>query len=251
MSTPGTSVVVLGGGTAGTIAANHLQRAVGRSGWSITVVDPSPDHYYQPGFLFLPFGNAEEHELHRSREALLAKGIRLLREEVTAIDAADNCLSLSGGSELHYDYLIIASGCQIHPEEVPGLLDGGGWRRNVFDFYTVEGAAALGRFLDTWQGGRMVVHVAEMPIKCPVAPLEMCFLADDWFRRRGQRDDVAITYVTPLSGAFTRPRAASALGTCSRKSGSPWRPTSMSSEWTPARSSSSATTVARYPTTFW
>ncbi|MCD4735451.1 MAG: NAD(P)/FAD-dependent oxidoreductase [Bacteroidales bacterium] len=86
------------------------------------------------------------------------------------------------------------------------------WRKNIFDFYTIEGAAALHKFFKTWEGGELVVNIADMPIKCPVAPLEFSFFADAFFLERGIRDKVNISYVTPLSGAFTKPRASKMLG---------------------------------------
>ena len=112
---------------------------------------------------------------------------------------------------LTYDYLIIATGSQIVPEETPGLAEDE-WRKRIFDFYTVDGAVALHKFLRTWEGGRLVLNVAEMPIKCPVAPLEFLFLADCYFHEQGIRDRVELTFVTPLPGAFTKPIAAQRLG---------------------------------------
>jgi sulfide:quinone oxidoreductase len=91
-------------------------------------------------------------------------------------------------------------------------MDGAEWRRSIFDFFTLDGATALRDKLATWEGGRLAVHVVEMPIKCPVAPLEFAFLADAFFTDRGMRDRVEIVYVTPLEGAFTKPVASRHLG---------------------------------------
>ena len=90
-------------------------------------------------------------------------------------------------------------------------MKGSGWYRDVFDFYTYEGAKALRNKLREWEGGKLLVHITEMPIKCPVAPLEFAFLADSYFKNKGMRDKVEITYVTPLEGAFTKPKATEAL----------------------------------------
>ena len=109
-----------------------------------------------------------------------------------------------------YDVLIIATGAKIAPEETEGMK-GSEWQKSVFDFYTFEGALALRNKLRDWPGGKLVVHITEMPIKCPVAPLEFAFLADSFFRHKHMRDKVEITYVTPLSGAFTKPKATEAL----------------------------------------
>ena len=113
-------------------------------------------------------------------------------------------MHLDDGSALGYDVLVIATGARLLPEETEGLT-GPGWMRDVFTFYTPDGAVALHRALERFTGGRLVVNVIDMPIKCPVAPLEFCFLADDYFRQRGIRDRVDLTYVTPLDGAFTKP----------------------------------------------
>ena len=113
---------------------------------------------------------------------------------------------------INYDQLVIATGCHIYPDETDGMLDGGGWQKNIFDFYTPDGATKLRDFFKFWKGGRVVLNVAEMPIKCPVAPLEFLFLADWFFHERGLRDKVEIVYATPLPGAFTKPRASAILG---------------------------------------
>ena len=112
---------------------------------------------------------------------------------------------------MDYDYLVIATGTTPRPDETPGM-DGPGFRDTIHEFYTFEGSCALADKLKTWNGGRLVVHVTEMPIKCPVALLEFTFLAEAYFTDKGMRDAVEITYVTPLEGAFTKPVASRLLG---------------------------------------
>ena len=122
-----------------------------------------------------------------------------------------NKVVLINGSVLDYDILIIATGTRVNPEDTPGM-NGELWYKNVFDFYTIEGSEALAEFFKKWQGGKLVINIADNPIKCPVAPLEFAFYADDFFTKKGIRDKVDITYVTPLSGAFTKPKASKLLG---------------------------------------
>ncbi|MGZ4786630.1 MAG: NAD(P)/FAD-dependent oxidoreductase, partial [Acidimicrobiales bacterium] len=119
---------------------------------------------------------------------------------------------LADGRRLPDDALLIATGTQPRPDQTPGMLDGGQWRDGIHEFYTFDGALALRDKLRDFPGGRVVVHVVEMPIKCPVAPLEFAFLADAFFRERGMRDRVELCYVTPLPGAFTKPIASARLG---------------------------------------
>ena len=115
----------------------------------------------------------------------------------------DNTIKLESGKNVPYDILIIATGTKIAPDEIEGM-DGPEWYKSIFDFYTYEGAKALRDKLREWKGGKLVVHISEMPIKCPVAPLEFAFLADSYFKHKGMRDKVDITFVTPLGGAFTK-----------------------------------------------
>lgn len=201
--------MILGAGTAGTMMANHLVRVLPPEKWQITIVDQYKTHYYQPGFLFLPFDLYKPKQVKKKGKKFIPKGVRYINEKIERIFPDENRVELES-QELSYDILIIATGSKIYPEEVEGMK-GPMWHKNIFDFYTYEGALALRNYLREWQGGKLVVHISEMPIKCPVAPLEFAFLADDYFKRKGMRDKVDITFVTPLDGAFTKPRATKAL----------------------------------------
>ena len=203
-------LLVLGGGTAGTMVVNKLHHRLDRRQWQITVVDRDNDHLYQPGLLLLPFGHYEPGDLVKPRERFIPDDVELLPGEVDRIEADANRVFLEDGRELPYDYLVIASGTSPRPDQTPGMT-GTEWRKSIFDFYTLDGATALRDKLATWDGGRLVVHIVEMPIKCPVAPLEFAFLADAFFTDRGIRDKVDITFVTPLEGAFTKPIASRQL----------------------------------------
>ncbi|MFY0687928.1 MAG: NAD(P)/FAD-dependent oxidoreductase [Cyclobacteriaceae bacterium] len=205
------NLVILGAGSAGTMMANHLRPKLNKKDWEITIVDQFEKHYYQPGFLFLPFDIYEEKDVFKKREDFIPKGVKYIQKPIVSIQADNNTVLLENEEELQYDILIVATGTRIAPEEVEGM-DGEQWHKSVFDFYTFEGARNLRNFLREWEGGKMVVHITEMPIKCPVAPLEFSFLADSYFLDKGIRDKVDITYVTPLDGAFTKPTAAKKLG---------------------------------------
>lgn len=204
-------MLILGGGTAGTIMANKLANALDERDWRITVVDGTDEHYYQPGFLFVPFEIYRMRDLVRPRRQYLPGRVRYILSGIDRIDPEKKSVILANGELMRYDYLIIATGADIHPEQIEGLQDEE-WGRSKFDFYTPQGAEKLARFLKGWQGGRMVVSIAEMPIKCPVAPLEFLFLADSYFTERGIRDKVDLHLATPLSGAFTKPTSSTVLG---------------------------------------
>ncbi len=203
-------LVILGAGTGGTTLANRMQRKL-PEGLRITVVDPGRQHLYQPGLLFLPFGARDEAAMVRDRSRTLRPGIEWAQQAVEAVEPDQKRVRLAGGTTLPYDWLVIASGARIRPEMTEGLL-GAGFRETTHDFYTLEGAQALREKLAGFERGRLVVNIFEMPIKCPVAPIEFLFLADDFFRRRGVRKDVELVFATPLDKAFTRPVCAAVLG---------------------------------------
>ncbi len=206
-------LLVLGAGTAGTMVVNKLRHRLDKAEWQITAVDQSDRHFYQPGYLFIPFGGYSPDEVVKPRRRFMADGVGLVYGEVDRVDPDGNTVLLTDGRRLPYDYLVIATGVQPRPDQTPGMFDGGQWRKSIFDFYTYDGAVALANALRTFDSGRLVVHIVDMPIKCPVAPLEFAFLADAWFRQRGMRDRVELVYATPLPGAFTKPIASRHLGT--------------------------------------
>jgi len=204
------NLVILGAGTAGTMVANQMRKKL-PTGWSTTVIDPSETHLYQPGLLFLPFGARDEDKMVRPRARTLHSDVNWLQETVKLVDTDENEVVLENDERIPYDLLVIASGSHIRPDETPGML-GKHWRDSVHEFYTLEGAQALRDSMAKFEGGRLVVNIVEMPIKCPVAPLEWLFLADDYFKKRGIRDRVELIYATPLDGAFTKPVCSDVLG---------------------------------------
>ncbi len=206
------TVLILGAGTAGTSLANKLVKKLDPQEWKIIVVDRDKNHYYQPGFLFVPFGMYQPEGVVKPKKNFISRPIEFILSDIEVIEPEANRVKLVKDQRvIHYDYLVVATGCDIAPEETPGLKDAG-WHKNVFDFYTYEGSVALAKFLCSWKGGRLVVNIAEMPVKCPVAPLEFIFLADWFFHERGLRDKVELIYTTPLSGAFTKPKTSAVMG---------------------------------------
>ncbi|MBK8136418.1 MAG: FAD-dependent oxidoreductase [Chloroflexi bacterium] len=203
------TLLILGAGTGGTMVANRMARALDLQQWRIVVVDQDENHIYQPGLLFVPFGLYSPSDIVRPKQSFLPPGVEIIFSDITHIDTANRAVMLGRALKtVHYDQLVIATGTDIHPEETPGLLDGGGWGNNIYDFYTLEGAACLSGALADFNGGRLVLNIAEMPIKCPIAPIEFLSLADWYFRERGIRDRVELVFVTPISGPFSTPRAS-------------------------------------------
>lgn len=204
-------LLILGAGTAGTMMANHLVKKLDGKNWEITIVDPHKTHYYQPGFLFIPFGTYDETDVVKDKINFIPKKVNYIQGGAELIQPEEKTVQLKNGQTLDYDILIIATGSRIAPSEIEGLTDEG-WMEDAFDFYTIEGALALREKLKDWEGGRLAVHLCEMPIKCPVAPLEFTLLADSFLKKRGIRDKCELIYVSPLSEAFTKHNCAVVLG---------------------------------------
>ena len=209
-TTPRKSLVVLGAGTAGTMVANKLRNRLPKD-WQITIVDKNDVHDYQPGYLFIPFGMNTPEQIRKTKHAFIGDGVDLMFAEVDRVEPTEQRVSFTDGRTIDYDYLVIASGTSPRPDQTPGML-GDEWHKSVGEFYTYEGSVALRDQLAAFTGGRLVVHITELPFKCPVAPLEFTFLADDFLRQRGVRDKTELVFVTPLDGAFTKPVASRELG---------------------------------------
>jgi sulfide:quinone oxidoreductase len=205
-------LVVLGGGTAGTAVSNRLRAALPRTELQITVVDQDDEHHYQPGYLFRAMGRTTSERIVRSRHRLVAPGINLVLTAVEKVDPRRRWVELADGRRIAYDILVIATGVTPRPDQIPGM-DGPEFGRSIHEFYTLRGAEKLHEALRHFRGGKMVVHFTELPIKCPVAPLEIAFLLDAWLSDHGLRDKTSLTYVTPLDAVFTKPVAARELGT--------------------------------------
>jgi len=210
--------LILGAGTGGTMMANKLVKRLDPKEWKIILVDKDETHYYQPGFLFLPFEYYKPEEVYQPKRKFVPSGVEFILSDVELIEPEANKVTLAKEKKvIYYDQLLIATGTDIHPEEVDGMLDG--WRQNIFDYFTFDGAMALRGFLKNFKGGRVVLNIKEMPIKCPVAPLEFVYLADYFFTQKGMRNKVDLIFTTPLSGPFTKPVSNKLLGDVMTKKG--------------------------------
>jgi sulfide:quinone oxidoreductase len=204
-------IVILGAGTAGTMVANHLTHLMNLNQWQITIVDEDPIHYYQAGYIFIPFGMATEKEMIKPKSKYIPSKVKMLQTKVELIQPENNKVVLQNKTVLDYDFLVIATGCDIYPEETPGLAEHE-WGKSIHSFYTLKSAVALAESMKNFKGGRVVMNVVENPIKCPVAPMEFLMLADSYFTKKGIRDRVELIYATPNSGAFTKPVASKLIG---------------------------------------
>jgi sulfide:quinone oxidoreductase len=202
-------LVILGHGTGGTIIAAKMRQRLAEKDWRITVIDRDWQHHYQPGWLFIPFGIYTAADCVKPKSKFVPPGVTLVLDEITEIDPVKKQVKTRRDTYA-YDWLVVATGCRIMPDEVEGMAEGMG--RDIHTFYSQEGAVALYDQLKYFNKGRVVINIAELPFKCPVAPLEFAFMADWFFTKNGVRNNIEIELVTPLSAAFTKPVAAGILG---------------------------------------
>jgi sulfide:quinone oxidoreductase len=191
------NVVIVGGGVGGTLLANVVSKQISADQARIIVIDEDGQHLYQPGWLYVPFGEEQASKLRKKERGLLRKEVELIVERAMAIDPVKKTVQLAGKKSIPYDILVLATGSNVVPEEVPGYAEG------AHHFYTSDASIRLRAQLDAFEGGRLVVGVADIPYKCPPAPLEFVFKVDEWLTKRGLRDKTELVYLSPINRVFT------------------------------------------------
>jgi sulfide:quinone oxidoreductase len=194
-------ILVLGGGVGGTLTANllarKLRRQVKAGEVTITVVDQTGQHTYQPGFMYIAMGGERADRLQRPERGLLDSRVALVIGEIEKVDEPTRTVHLKDGERVGYDYLVLATGSRIVPEAIEHF------DTEAKHFYSAEAALELRRALDAFTGGQIVVAIAGMPYKCPPAPLEVSFLIESELRQRGLRDQSEVHFCSPIGRAFT------------------------------------------------
>ena len=194
-------ILILGGGVGGTLTANLLARKLRRriraGELTITVVDQTGHHVYQPGFMYIAMGGERADKLQRPERGLLDPRVTLVVGEVESVDPTTRTVNLVDGLPLSYDYLVLATGSRIVPEAIAQF------DTEAQHFYTAEAALELRKALDAFMGGRIVIGIAGMPYKCPPAPLEVAFLIEAELRQRGLRQKTELHFCSPIGRAFT------------------------------------------------
>jgi sulfide:quinone oxidoreductase len=185
----GKTILILGCGVGGLIAANELRRLLPHE-HRIMLVERNSRHAFAPSFLWLMTGDRRPEQISCDVHQLVPPGVEMVLAEVQAVDPANRKVQTSAQT-LTYDYLIIALGAELAPEAIPGLSE------SAHTFYSFDGAAKLRDSLHAFAGGTVAVVVSALPYKCPGAPHEGAMLIADTFRRRGLREKVEVHLYTP------------------------------------------------------
>ena len=194
-------ILVLGGGVGGTLTANlvarRLRDAIALGQVDVTLVDALGAHVYQPGFMYIAMGGEREERLARPERALLDPEVGLMIDVAERVETCARTVTMKSGATLPYDYLVLATGSRIVPDEIPHFAE------EAHHFYSAAAALRLRQALDTFRGGRIVIGIASMPYKCPPAPLEVAFLIESELRDRGLRDRSEVHFCSPIGRAFS------------------------------------------------
>ena len=183
------TVVILGGGTGGLVAASKLKKKAGKK-TRVILIDKNPSHIYAPSFLWLMLGKRSAKQIQRPLSRLTRKGIEFVKDEIVGIDLDDKKVATQGQS-FDYDYLIVSLGADLAPERIPGLTRGG------YNLYELQEVERLRDDLKLFRGGKVAVVISSLPFKCPAAPYEAAFLLEEYFQKSGVRDKTEISIFTP------------------------------------------------------
>lgn len=188
----GKTILVLGGGVGGLVAANELRQRLGNE-HQVILVDKDAKHIFWPSLLWLQVGLRAPADFVRDLTLLERKGIQVVRGQVQKIDPAQKSVQVDG-KELKADFLVVSLGAQLAPELIPGLAQAG------HNLYSLEGATAIRDQRKSVTKGTVVVLTARTPFKCPAAPSEAAMLLDYDLRKRKLRDRVGVSVYTPEPG---------------------------------------------------
>lgn len=186
------TILVLGGGIGGIVAARLMRKRLPRA-HRVVLVEREMRHVFAPSLLWLMVGDRQEPQISRPINRLEKAGIEVVQGEIERIDPQARNARVAG-QDIAADYMVVALGAELAPETIPGLAEAG------HNFYTLDGAQSLNQARAELREGHLVVLVGGIPFKCPAAPYEAAMLLEADVRKRGVREGVAVDLYTPEPG---------------------------------------------------
>ncbi|MEI9749029.1 FAD/NAD(P)-binding oxidoreductase [Moellerella wisconsensis] len=200
-------IVIIGGGTGGTILANILARKlnskISKKKILITLITDNPTHYYKPAFMYVAFNLFFKDELSRPQCSLLRPEINLVIDKACSFDFKNKKILSESNKIYNYDYLVFATGCVPRPDKIEGLQDTGD------HFYSYQAARKLADKISKIEKGRIFITVSfpktpNVPHQCGIAPIETTLMLDEFLRKRRVRDKIEIIYTYPTTSQLLR-----------------------------------------------
>ena len=221
-------IVVLGAGFGGLEFTTLLSEQFGAD-LDLVLLDKSDGFVFGFSKLDVMFGRTTANDvLHRYAD-VVKPGVRFVQTTIRAIDPVAKRVSTDDG-EFDSDILVVALGADLDPSATPGLIEAG------HEFYTEDGAFALGPLLHEFDGGHVIVGVTSTPFKCPPAPSETALLMFDFLQRRGLLGRSKVSLVMPLPLPIPpAPAASDAILAAFAERGIDWYPQRLVRSLDPAR----------------
>ena len=201
-------VVIVGGGTAGITVASQLIKKFGSG--EIAIIDPAAKHYYQPLWTLVGGGIFPKEQSERNEKDYIPSGVKWIQEKVTEFDPEANFVMTESGNKVTYDFLVVCAGIQINWDGVIGLKDALG-KNGVCSNYSYQTVESTWENIRSLKAGKAIFTQPTTPIKCGGAPQKIAYLAEDYFRQNGVRDNIEVKFITGTPTIFTSPHYAPTL----------------------------------------
>ncbi len=212
-----TKIAIVGGGTAGlTVAAQLLNED---KDLDVVIIEPSDKHYYQPLWTLIGGGVFPKEESERNEADFIPQGATWLRDAVESFDPDANTLKTRGGETVAYDYLVVCPGLQLNWTEIKGLSKEIVGKHGICSNYSFDTVDTTWAEIQKFKGGTALFTQPDTPIKCGGAPQKICYLAEDYFRKQGIREQSDVIFALAKPRIFAVDPYASSLEKMTERKG--------------------------------